>query len=191
MFPFLEALFKACIAQIAEPCTFSWISGGYILSGRTVVSFVNWIRKHLVKVTPSVSGLTYLWILPTTLHPVDSAVFSSHLEGTILVVFVASLHSKMWFLCIFVCLLKFLMNPSMQNQYRSSQVSQDVTSCAGDIKITEITNKETFYWFTKPNPKGVSFRRYYSGIVNIVTRPETNAFPSSGNELWYRSNNHQ
>lgn len=60
----------------------------------------------------------------------------------------------------------------MQNQYRSSQISKDVTSRAGDIKITKITDKETFYWFTKPNPKRVSFRRHYSGIVCIVTRPE-------------------
>lgn len=60
----------------------------------------------------------------------------------------------------------------MQNQYRSSQISKDVTSRAGDIKITKVTDKEAFYWFTKPNPKRVSFRRHYSGIVCIVTRPE-------------------
>lgn len=40
MFPFLEALLKVCIAEIAQPYTFLWISGGYIVSGRAAVSFV-------------------------------------------------------------------------------------------------------------------------------------------------------
>lgn len=38
MFPFLEALLEVCIGEIAQP--FSWISGGYIVSGRIAVSFV-------------------------------------------------------------------------------------------------------------------------------------------------------
>lgn len=60
MFQFLQALLKVCLAEIAQSYTVLWISGGYIISSRTAVGFVESIRKHPVRVTASVSGLIYL-----------------------------------------------------------------------------------------------------------------------------------